>query len=500
MAKKLISIDDSAAAGSRLPSAVRTELAAVPAISEKITAPTGGSTGQVLAKAASGYTWATPAAGTGVATIDRGEAVMSRIRLKTGDNKIGIIGDSTGNSPTEWADLHATYLAAKDTDRRCEILHWNETTQAMDAATVVQPGIAGASAGVVFHDTFTRTATEIVGSTPDVGPAWIGDSSNSSGDWSLDGTAALRTADATNGYVVANGGVDANSRVTFDFTVGAATGGGDNQSRYAFRYLNTQTLLWVFISITNSGSATAFLRKTIANVTTTITQQTFTIDTASSAAPVSLVCEVVGDSVTVTVNGTVITATLTADDLAALAGSTKAAFGYGRAGNRMLEFKMETTNQVTARLLRVYNASQSGSTLAYQQSRLATMLPESLDLVYINSCHNYSSDTIATYIPKVEEFVTALRTVQPTASIVISSQNLRRSPADNIAAHVSRMSALKSYAVKRGYGYLPVAEAWASSAADPASLMLADGIHPSTGANSGSVLWAGVANAYMDAR
>lgn len=36
MAKKLISIDDSAAAGSRLPSAVRTELASVPAIVRKI--------------------------------------------------------------------------------------------------------------------------------------------------------------------------------------------------------------------------------------------------------------------------------------------------------------------------------------------------------------------------------------------------------------------------------------------------------------------------------
>lgn len=500
MAKKLISIDDSAAAGSRLPSAVRTEIGAVPAVAAKLTTPSGGTDGQVLQKSGSTVVWATGAVGGGAATTDKGESVMSRIRLKTGDIKTGIAGDSTGNAPNEWADLHTGYLAAKDTVRRCEILHWNDTAQAYDAATVVQPGTSGPTAATVFSDTFTRTAAELDGTTPDVGTAWGKDAGNAVGDWSIDGTAALRTADTTNGLMLANAGTDADFKVTYNMTAGAATGAGQNDMRFPFRYLNSSNYLWAFVTITNAGSAVFYLRKVIGGVTTTYGPSSFTIDTGSANVPLTIVCETIGTTFRATVNGVTITDTLTSGDVAALVGANKGGFGYGRQGNRVLDFKIETTSTAAARLLRFYNASMSGSTLTYHQSRLAAMFPEALDLLFISSSHNYSTDTAVAYLAKLDTFIAAFRAVQPDAVIVISSQNLRRSPADNIAAHTSRLAALKSYAVKRGYGYLPVAEAWAASAADPATLVLADGIHPSVGAGSGSELWAATANTYMDAR
>ncbi|WP_080735984.1 sialate O-acetylesterase [Rhodococcoides fascians] len=54
MADELIPFDAAAAAGSRLPSAVRTEIAVLPAVAGKLTTPSGGSTGQVLGKASDG--------------------------------------------------------------------------------------------------------------------------------------------------------------------------------------------------------------------------------------------------------------------------------------------------------------------------------------------------------------------------------------------------------------------------------------------------------------
>ena len=63
MAKKLISIDDEVTAGVRLPAPVRTEIAALPAVTEKLTTPTGGTAGQVLSKTVDGFAWAEQVSG-----------------------------------------------------------------------------------------------------------------------------------------------------------------------------------------------------------------------------------------------------------------------------------------------------------------------------------------------------------------------------------------------------------------------------------------------------
>ena len=431
---------------------------------------------------------------------DTGSLAMSKVRLGLPVNA-GIAGDSTGNAANEWFDLLATAVGAAHPSMAVEIPHWNDATQALDAPTVIQPGTVGGS-GVVFHDTFNRTAADLYGSTPDIGAVWGRDGSNASGDWTLDGTDAVRSSDATVGTLVGTAS-PGEMRTELLANIGTLATGTQRIFRLYSQMKDTSNSVFLTFSVSTTGAPSATITKRIAAVNTVIGTAASipSVGTNTASNEIAFELSLSGTMVTAKVNGTTFTGPLTTDDLAALAGATNvgvAGSSAGGAGDRLHEITVTVGSPAPAPVARFYNASMSGSTLTYQQARLAAMFPQPLDLLFVSSCHNYSTDTPAQYAAKLDAFVAAFRAVQPTAGIVIVSQNPQKPPATNPAAHKARLASLRSYATRRGFGYIPVAETWAKQPSGGVGLILPDGIHPTTGAGSGSALWADTAAAYLD--
>ncbi|MDE8648077.1 SGNH/GDSL hydrolase family protein [Rhodococcus qingshengii] len=430
---------------------------------------------------------------------DIGTLAMSKYRLDM-DVNFGLAGDSTGNAADEWFDLLATALGADRSNMRVEIPHWNDTTQANSAATVVQAGTSGA-AGIAFHDTFNRTAADLYGTTPDIGPVWGRDGANATGDWSLDGTDAVRTADATVGTLLATA-APGEMTTWASANVSTTQNGTARSMRLYSQMKDNSNSIYLALSVSAVGVPSFTISKRIGGTVTVLnTAATVpTVATDSASNELTLELSLSGTTVTGKVNSQAITGTLLPADLTALSGASMAGFAgsTGGAGDRIHEFKVTVGVPAAPPKATFYNASMPGSTLTYQQSRLAAMFPTPLDVLFVSSCHNYGADTPAQYAAKLDEFIAAFRAVQPSAGIVICSQNPQKPPASGVTAHRSRVAHLRAYAARRGFGYVPVAEEWAKQANGGVSLILADGIHPTTGANgSGSALWRDAAKAYL---
>jgi len=153
----------------------------------------------------------------------------------------------------------------------------------------------------------------------------------------------------------------------------------------------------------------------------------------------------------------------------------------------------------------IYNGSMPGSTLAYQSTRIAAMVPVAPNLVVLSSSHNYNGGTAADYLTAVRQFVTDLRAVYASVPVLVCSQNPEFSDGGRaqsyVDAHKARLAALRPEAVKQGWGYVPVMEAFLSQPNGGRAWVMADGIHPQydpTGPNDGSQLWVKQVNAYFD--
>lgn len=431
---------------------------------------------------------------------DTGETVASRLALRSGDIRIGIAGDSTGNASNEHFDLLVGKMAAFDTNRRVEILSWLDGSQAYASPTVVQ---AGGAVGVIFRDTFTRTAADLTGTTPDIGAVWQAGAA-ATGDWSVDGADAVKTSDATVGVMNVNlGRVITDHTLTASFGMTTENTGSGYYIRFYPCYVDDSNHLIVAIAISSSGATTLQLSKRVAGTLSVIDSTTssgFTNATAGlqegsvtftrSGASVTAVWTTPGGTKT-------LTGTLAGGDVTALAASTNFGLSASRAGIKVHAIELQAASAVD-RTLWSYNASRAGSILTYQQDRLALMYPQPLDLLVICSSHNYASNiTPALYEDALDSFIAAFREVQPTAAIVISSQNPRFAPATGVAAHQARLASLRSYCARNGYGYIPVGEAFLGRP-DWQGLIETDGVHPTVGTGSGSEFWAGVDADYFE--
>lgn len=432
---------------------------------------------------------------------DTGETVAARMQLRSGDIRIGIAGDSTGNASDEHFDLLIGKLAAADTNRRVEILSWLDGSQTYAAATVVQPGGAY---GSVFRDTFTRTAADLTGTAPDLGPVWQAGSA-ATGDWTVDGADAVKTADATIGLMLAPlSAARTDQKLIASGSIAIENTGTGYYVRFVPCYLDASNHILVAIAVSSTGVATLQLSKRTTagglSVIQSMSDTGFT-NAVSGAQEFSVSFERAGSTVTAvftTPGGTrTLTGTLTSADVTALSGAEFAGLTASRQGIKIHAFEVQAPG-IVDRVLRAYNASRSGSILTYQQERVAAMYPLPLDMLIISSSHNYGSSVTPTqYLAAIDAFIAAFRAVQPTAPIVISSQNPRFAPATGVAAHQARIAALRSYAAQKGYGYIPIGEAFLARP-DWQSLIEADGVHPTVGPNSGSALWASVDAGYFE--
>jgi len=300
--------------------------------------------------------------------LDIGQTVAARLRYKTGSVAVGIAGDSTGNAANEWLDTWATAVGVADPTLRVEIPHWNDTTHAYDAPTVVQAG--GSDYIVRVKDTFTRTAADLYGSLPDVaGTAWIGDSALAAGDYSLNGTAAVSTSEsgAARGVTLADSGVVGNATMTINGVLTSVPVGGVAHA-YSFflGHASISNHLFATLSVSGGGTTTWTLFKRIAGVATSLGSVATPYPANTAGQSYLLTFSRVGTTVTATIGAATITGTITEGDVAVL--GTRAGFTSTLTpGATINDFELSVA-ETTSRVLTVYNASISGSVLTAQQA------------------------------------------------------------------------------------------------------------------------------------
>lgn len=421
---------------------------------------------------------------------DVGQNFKQKLLLKSGNITMGVAGDSTWNAIDEAIDLYMAKLATDYPWLAISIKHWNDATQAYDADAVISAGTAD-TGGLVFNDTFTRTAADLFGTTPDIGTAWGRDGANATGDWSIDGAKLVRTADATSGNMLANAISQGDQTVSLSGTISSTNTGVARNHRLYFHYASSTDHLFAQIAVSSTGVVSFSLVKRIGNIVTTVASGGGAGMASNTASiPYTLSVSKNGLNVSATLNSTTISGVLSSDDDLAVAGGTQAGFSGSVLQNDTIDnFQINIPNPAPAKKLTLYNASWPGSKLDYQQPRLASMFPVDLDVLLINSGHNYGAASPDAYLDAMSDFIYSFRLLQPKSGIVIASQNPQKAPAQ-VKLHLARQSVLKSYCKRFNYGYIPIIEAYKALGDGGDSLINStDGVHPTPGTpNTGSSL------------
>jgi lysophospholipase L1-like esterase len=428
-----------------------------------------------------------------------GEALAAKLDIGAGgDAVMCLLGDSTGNDGNEWFKLWTNEIAASHPSLRVEYALWSDANQAYPTMTVVQAGTDYVPAGprTIVADDFNRTASDLAGSNPTTGAAWTG----TAGVFSVNGTRAV--AGTTLGDAVSSGGATGDGTVTagsvqLDTTAGSTA----KQLRIYTKYVSSANHVYVFINVSNTGVVTWGIFKRIGGTATSIASGTALGLTANQVNTFNMAITVSGLSVSATVNGVTATGTLLQSDADALAGATSAGIGLSggvaTAGTSIDSFTYSVTASPSGQKLTVYNGSMPGSTLAYQSTRLAAMVPVRPDLVFLSSGHNYTSGLPGPYVAALTQFVADLRTLHSGVPVTYSSQNPEFAPWPNVKAHLDRLVQGRILALQNGWGYLPVVESFRAKTDGGQSLVMTDGIHPTA---EGSILWRQVASAYLAAK
>lgn len=147
--------------------------------------------------------------------------------------------------------------------------------------------------------------------------------------------------------------------------------------------------------------------------------------------------------------------------------------------------------------LDIWNGAIAGGKLstfdaAKRAAQFGTLTP---DVLVLAMGHNHAAQTPEAFLDELAAWLAAWKLEHPGCAVVISSQNTEVAPAVNRDAHRARQAALRIWAKTNGYDYVPVFEAFNALPDQGASLIIADGIHPTTPPGSdttgayGAVLW-----------
>lgn len=454
------------------------------------------------------------AAGAG---IDVGaEGFLGKVDMQVGNPVIAMLGDSTGNAVNEWFRIAFGNLAAAHPKFRAEYYGWDDptlepwstpTSGAYNPVDVVQTGVAGAVEQNTVHDTFTRTAADLYGSTPEIGAAW-GGNVIAQGDWSLDGSKAVATADTSRTIVASSGGSTGDQRVVASGVTLTTSTSAANRSFYVvLKYIDGNNYILIeFRTASATGATTLWIISRVAGVARNVVSQANILTANQASVTFSIECRITGLTVAAYLNGATTPSAsgdLTQAEADGLATATSAGLrSENQTGMSVSGFDLYVTNNIPAATVKAYNGSLGGTTWAqYQIPRMARLLPEAPDVVFMSSSHNHGAMSTTNYLAEVKATIDAVRALWPDVGFVLVSQNPRYSPAAFRVEHGNRMVALRKYAKSRGYGYVGVYERFLTSAADEGrSKVQADGIHPTTGTgDTGSGLWATVVTEFLSA-
>ncbi len=429
------------------------------------------------------------------------------------DRKILLLSDSTGNQSNEWFGIGMTAFCASIPDVRVLYYTWSDsTTSWVTNPVILQAGTPVGSPtivnGQVANDTFTRTASELSGTYPDVGGIWV----TSSSFYSVDGSKAV-----ANGSGLVNARFDSQARgtMTFTGTVGVRNDEASKQYRLGLWYADDSN--YIRMNMIGSTSKSITLIATLAGTTRTMVTFPAGVIPASTgltAYSFSITADASTGDVSATLNGTTVTATLTSPELAALKDNTFVMWGSNGTGAYVDNFTVSVNGISTYgpyRTLKVYNAAVAGTTLDYQTSdanaaRRTAILAVAPEVLVVAEGHNYDADSITTFQSKIEAGIALAQANQPSiAHVILSSQNPEYvgsiPDAARAALHNARQLAVRQWALGKGWGYIPGYEPFASRYDAGQSLVSTDGVHPLTSGtlvdNNGSMLWGDTFHQYL---
>lgn len=436
-------------------------------------------------------------------TDDLTRTLRGKIASRTAPMVVALAGDSTGDESAEWFRRAWDRWLADRPYVTATYRLWNDGTNAYDAPTTIQTGVAETMTVRALADTFTRSG-ELKTSQADRSPnPWDG----ATGLFTLDGTSAV--AQGGTGYNVLPGTVVGGDRtLTANITVDTTAGATTKQLLLGLG-AGVANRVWLAISVSTGGAITWAIEKFIASTYAQVTAGTGTPLASSSTQTVTATLRLNGAALTGTLNGVTISGTLSGGDVTALA-STASAYidtaNTATAGWKVNDLTVDSVVTAQAvQTLDLYNASRAGTVLQYQYDRLATMFPSgtAFDTLFVSSSHNYTTTNATDYLTAVEAFVDAYRTLHPETGIVLSSQNPELPPAAGRDAHRLRQVALRGYARRRGYDYLPAYEAFLAQPNQGSLYVRADGVHPTgvtdaANPNNGQYVWATAALALLN--
>ncbi len=385
-------------------------------------------------------------------------AVTEKLRLGAADVAIGYLGTSIGNAAAEHVRLMDPVWAAFAPNYMIRNALYD------DATNLYGPGSLGNNAkitnnvagSVLFEDTFDR-ANGALGTT-----GWAANT------WTIASNKAVQAS--TSQVLVTSAAVGTDKYILeFDHTWGVDTLAS---MRTYFEFTDDTNSL--FALLTNNGVVTLYL--TPGNV---VLAQSDTGDDIAAGEVLHFKITVDGKWVQVEVRGTTITAILTTAQRAALTGNkvklTGQTGGDGTITSTWDNFKLSAI--APQRRMTIWNASVSGSTIAYHVAEIGTTMPTAvvgtLDAVIIEQGHNEGADSPATYTGNLTTLITAVRAAQTSVPIGLMMENPKVSPATNITAHAARVLAIPAYAASNSYGLID-----GYGGFDVANLNPVDGIHP----------------------
>lgn len=436
----------------------------------------------------------------GASSITSSYPALERLRtlraFGAGTMRVAVVGDSTGNDGTEWVRLWSQkYGAQLPESMRRTYKAWNNTTSTWGAEIVD----AGGTPGVL--DTFTRTG-QVAGSSPDIGPSWLAFGTG----WNADGSKAVMTPGSTGSFGTDLGGSDGTAIVDLLIVTTAQT------PSQAFRvYLGSPGHgggggVWLALTISTSGGLSGSLHKTVSGTTTTLDpSKTVAGQVTNSATSLAVKATVTWSGTTVTASTVVAgqttswSATLSPGD-PALFGTWLALTAHNIPPVAPFGFeidRVEASSGIKANRFEVWNGSIAGATPAtFNQTLLNSQFGGNLfDLVILNFGHN-GSQSGAQFVATISGWLDGWLTDHSESSVLLMSQNPQKAPSAGIAGHAARLAALRIWAAEQGYPYVPVWETFRQQPGSGESLILSDGVHPTsppsgtTTGDYGSVLWA----------
>lgn len=404
-----------------------------------------------------------------------------------GRHTVAVVADSTFNDPTEapWV-WWRRYYPLMPSSVRCEYTDYNGATSAWNATSVSQPGTyIPADSGQVVNDTFSRTVADLVGSSPDEGPVWQGTAAR----WSADG--AVATASGSGNLTTDAGSKDLTVTVTLSLVT--AQTGSDQNHRYYIAATNSTGAdgIWPYLTINGTGDLLGGMYKTLGGTSTSAgsvnaaelgvaarsdTPQTVTVEL--SIAIQNVTCKFTGPGgLTKTLTTTITEAQYGALGTWAVLKALNAAPGLRLDS---VSINRPATPEQGDRLS-VWNGAIGGAKFAtYNSAKRAAMFGgKTIDLLILSMGHNNTNQTPDAFTAEVEAWVQEWLTDHPeTKAVMWVSQNPQFPPAANPVAHRDRQLAARLLARRKGWDYIPAFEAYAARPDGGASLVKADGIHP----------------------